>query len=155
VLETLGPLALKVAAHYGSKSHPEALRLLPLTPAKYEGLPQRDLPDAMDKIEAALNDGDTAAAVKKLGAEFVGLLGPWRKQKKERKDADAALTKTQKAVAVAKDAVLEAHARLDGQLRALFPRQRKKVASYWRAKPVAAVKAGEAAPQPDGPGGGK
>lgn len=135
LIDGLEPFSLKLAAHYGSKGHADYKRVLKKSPAQYEAVPQRDLPKAMDDLEAAVQDADTPAAVKKLAGEFVGLVGAWRKAKKDLTDANAALGKAQKAVQAGKVKLLEGFAKLDGRLRDLFPLQRKKVARYFKATP--------------------
>ena len=122
---------LQVAAHFGSKTGPEVLRLAPWPRSAFALLPFKALPPAMAAWQSQLDQPATPAEVKKFAKP---VLDQWAAFQKAQAAVDAGALQLKHAITAvdtAKTAALTALAKTRAGLAGDFPRQSKVVARFF------------------------
>ncbi len=144
VAQVTGPnldkLALKIAAHFDSKSAAAYLAIFPKTPAVVSNAPLRDQPTFLADIAAALSDGATAKEVKALAKDWLVDYAEYAKALVALAKADTAVATSSKAMKSARNDTFVALAKLRGELIARNPRQPQVVRSFYPRAPKKAKK---------------
>lgn len=135
----LDKLALKVAAHFDSKTAAGALAIFPKTPAVVTNAPLRDQPTLLAAIAAALNDPATPKEVKALAKDWLADYAEYTKALAALAKANATVVTSAKAVTGARTDVFVALAKLRGELIARNPRKAQVVRSFY-PRPTKKVK---------------
>ncbi len=134
------------AANGGSRMAPGYLRIFSKSPSELAQTPQKDQEDVFDKLVKALQDPQTPKTLNDLVKAFVAHHALLKTAIATDKAADQALTNAVANVGSTRASALDALATADAELRKLFPRQRKKVATFF---PKGAKKGGKT-PGPTG-----
>ena len=131
----LDKLALKVAAHFDSKTAPDFLAIFPKTPAVVSNAPLRDQPGLLGDIAKALNAADTPKEVKALAKDWLAGYAEYVKALAALATADEGVATAAKGVKAARGDLFIALAKLRGELIARNPRQSRVVASFYPRTP--------------------
>jgi len=131
LVDTLPALALKIGAHYESKTHEGYAHFFPLTPAKIAALPERDQPEALAALNTRLGAVDTPPEIARAASAYLRIYGAYTTARTDLAEAEATLAGAGKAIAHAREECLVGYARLRGRLMDMYPRQPKTVAGYF------------------------
>jgi len=125
------PYTLQVAAHFGAKTAPEALRLVLWSPSSLGVLPLKSLPTAIAQWKSQLDLPATPAEVKKFAKP---VLDHWDGLQKAQAAVEAGALNLKNAIVAvdkAKNAALDTLAKTRAGLAGDFPRQSKVVARFF------------------------